>query len=55
MAVASVELGLLSLLYFFDWTLPEGLISEEEIDMEEAGNLTIVKKQPLQLVPVLHH
>ncbi|KAG2244284.1 hypothetical protein Bca52824_093881 [Brassica carinata] len=55
MAVASVELGLLSLLYFFDWTLPEGMISEEEIDMEEAGNLSIVKKQPLQLVPVRHH
>ncbi|CDY13438.1 BnaA03g51560D [Brassica napus] len=55
MAVASVELGLLSLLYFFDWILPEGMISEGEIDMKEAGNLTIVKKQPLQLVPVLHH
>ncbi|KAL0763579.1 hypothetical protein Bca101_079730 [Brassica carinata] len=55
MAVASLELGLLSLLYFFDWILPEGMISEGEIDMEEAGNLTIVKKQPLQLVPVLHH
>ncbi|KAF2583964.1 hypothetical protein F2Q70_00034153 [Brassica cretica] len=55
MAVASVELGLLSLLYFFDWALPEGMISEEHIDMEEAGNLTIVKKQPLLLVPVRHH
>uniref|UniRef100_M4E5E7 Cytochrome P450 n=2 Tax=Brassica campestris TaxID=3711 RepID=M4E5E7_BRACM len=55
MAVASVELGLLSLLYFFDWILPEGMISEGEIDMKEAGNHTIVKKQPLQLVPVLHH
>ncbi|CAN6918986.1 unnamed protein product [Brassica oleracea] len=55
MAVASVELGLLSLLYFFDWALPEGMVSEEHIDMEEAGNLTIVKKQPLLLVPVRHH
>ena len=55
MALASVELGLLSLLYFFDWKLPEGMVSEEHIDMEEAGNLTVVKKQPLLLVPVRHH
>lgn len=55
MAIATVELGLLNLLYFFDWRLPEGMISAEDIDMEEAGNLTIVKKQPLQLVPVKHH
>ncbi|XP_018472038.1 cytochrome P450 71B2-like isoform X2 [Raphanus sativus] len=55
MGVASVELGLLSLLYFFDWALPEGMVSEADIDMEEAGNLTVVKKQPLLLVPVIHH
>ncbi|CDY60849.1 BnaA01g34770D [Brassica napus] len=55
MALASVELGLLSLLYFFDWKLPEGMVSEEDIDIEEAGNLTVVKKQPLLLVPVRHH
>ncbi|CAN8326799.1 unnamed protein product [Cochlearia groenlandica] len=52
MAIATVELGLLNLLYFFDWKLPEGMIGEDEIDMEEAGNLTIVKKQPLMLVPI---
>ncbi|KAJ4913643.1 Cytochrome P450 71B2 [Raphanus sativus] len=55
MGVASVELGLLSLLYFFDWELPEGMVSEADIDMEEAGTLTVVKKQPLLLVPVLYH
>ncbi|XP_010487740.1 PREDICTED: cytochrome P450 71B2-like [Camelina sativa] len=55
MAIASVELVLLNLLYFFDWRLPEGMISEEDIDMGEAGNLTIVKKLPLLLVPVQHH
>ncbi|CAH2077361.1 unnamed protein product [Thlaspi arvense] len=55
MAIATVELGLLNLLYFFDWRLPEGMVSEEDIDMEEAGNLTIVKKLPLQLVPVQRH
>ncbi|CAA7015250.1 unnamed protein product [Microthlaspi erraticum] len=52
MAMPSVELGLLNMLYFFDWKLPEGMLSGEDIDMEEAGNLSIVKKLPLQLVPV---
>lgn len=55
MAIATVELGLLNLLYFFDWRLPEGMISGDDIDMGEAGNLTIVKKLPLQLVPVQRH
>ncbi|XP_013609726.1 PREDICTED: cytochrome P450 71B2-like [Brassica oleracea var. oleracea] len=51
MAVATVELGLMNLLYFFDWGLPNGM-EIGEIDMEEFGNLTIVKKLPLQLVPL---
>ncbi|KFK29731.1 hypothetical protein AALP_AA7G171500 [Arabis alpina] len=55
MAIGTVELGLLNLLYFFDWRLPQGMIKGEDIDIEEAGNLTIVKKQPLQLVPVQYH
>ncbi|KAG2303012.1 hypothetical protein Bca4012_061366 [Brassica carinata] len=51
MAVSTVELGLMNLLYFFDWGLPNGM-EIGEIDMEEFGNLTIVKKLPLQLVPL---
>ncbi|CAH8383033.1 unnamed protein product [Eruca vesicaria subsp. sativa] len=51
MGVATVELGLMNLLYFFDWGLPDGMIIGD-IDMEESGNLTIVKKLPLQLVPL---
>ncbi|XP_010556345.1 PREDICTED: cytochrome P450 71B19-like [Tarenaya hassleriana] len=54
MGIATVELGLLNLLYFFDWKLPEGM-TEKDIDVEEAGALTVVKKVPLELVPVLRH
>uniref|UniRef100_M4E8T3 Uncharacterized protein n=1 Tax=Brassica campestris TaxID=3711 RepID=M4E8T3_BRACM len=51
MGMATVELGLLNLLYFFDWSLPDGM-THEDIDTEEAGTLTIVKKVPLKLVPI---
>lgn len=51
MGIATVELGLLNLLYFFDWRVPDGR-THEDIDTEEAGTLTIVKKVPLKLVPV---
>lgn len=52
MGMATVELGLLNLLYFFDWKLPDGM-TERDVDIEEAGTLTVVKKVPLKLVPVL--
>ncbi|KAL1210434.1 Cytochrome P450 71B2 [Cardamine amara subsp. amara] len=48
MAIATMELGLLNLLDFFDWQLSEVMVKGDDIDMEEAGNFTIVKK----LVPV---
>jgi len=51
MGVATVELGLMNLLYFFDWALPDGM-NFGDIDMEETGNISIVKKVPLQLVPL---
>ncbi|KAJ0248044.1 hypothetical protein HA466_0164120 [Hirschfeldia incana] len=51
MGIATVELGLMNLLYYFDWKLPDGM-KVGEIDMEEAGILTIVKKIPLLLVPL---
>ncbi|CAH2045409.1 unnamed protein product [Thlaspi arvense] len=47
--IATVELGLLNLLYFFHWKIPE----EKDMDMEEAGDVTVVKKVPLELLPVL--
>ncbi|CAG7866441.1 unnamed protein product, partial [Brassica rapa] len=46
--IAAIELGLLNLLYYFDWRLPE---NKEDVDMEEAGYVTTVKKVPLELVP----
>ncbi|KAJ0260451.1 hypothetical protein HA466_0066540 [Hirschfeldia incana] len=51
MGLATVELGLMNLLYFFDWALPDGM-NCGDIDMEETGSISIVKKVPLQLVPL---
>ncbi|CAA7046291.1 unnamed protein product [Microthlaspi erraticum] len=51
--ITIVELGLLNLLYFFDWSLPEGT-TIKDIDMEEVGAFVIAKKVPLELVPTLH-
>ncbi|CAM0902827.1 unnamed protein product [Alopecurus aequalis] len=53
MGVANVELVLANLLYCFDWELPKGM-KEEDIDMEETGQLVFRKKVPLSLVPVKH-
>ncbi|KAM7273928.1 hypothetical protein ACFE04_028592 [Oxalis oulophora] len=49
-ALAEVECVLANLLFWFDWELPEG---EEELDMSDAYKLTIRKRDPLCLVPVL--
>jgi cytochrome P450 len=54
MGIAMVELGLLNLLYFFDWGLPEGT-TVKDIDMEEEGAVIIGKKVSLELVPVRSH
>lgn len=51
MGVANVELVLANLLHCFDWQLPEGMV-EEDIDMEETGQLAFRKMVPLCLVPI---
>ena len=51
MGTTLVEFGLASLLYHFDWELPEGMVVED-VDMEEAPGLTVSKKSELLLVPV---
>ncbi|KAL1199942.1 Cytochrome P450 71B19 [Cardamine amara subsp. amara] len=51
MGMATVELGLLNLLYFFDWRAPNGM-THKDVDTEEACSLSVVKKVPLKLVPV---
>jgi 4-hydroxyphenylacetaldehyde oxime monooxygenase len=50
MGVANVELVLANLLHCFDWELPDGMV-EEDIDMEETGQLAFRKMVPLCLVP----
>lgn len=52
--IAMVELGLLNLLYFFDWGLPEGT-TVKDIDMEEEGAVIVGKKVSLELVPIRRH
>ncbi|GLU08268.1 hypothetical protein SLE2022_251910 [Rubroshorea leprosula] len=49
--VAEVECVLANLLYWFDWKLPNGAAAED-LDMSESFAITVVKKIPLQLVPV---
>ncbi|CAN6223004.1 unnamed protein product [Urochloa humidicola] len=51
MGVSNVELALANLLYCFDWELPQGM-KEEDIDMEETGQLAFRKMVPLCLVPI---
>ena len=54
MGIATVELGLLNLLYFFDWAVPEGK-TIKDMDLEETGSLIISKKSTLELVPLLYN
>ncbi|XP_010476297.1 PREDICTED: cytochrome P450 71B2-like [Camelina sativa] len=54
MASNIIEFGLLNMLYFFDWSLPHGVVAEN-IDMGDIGNISFYKKEPLLLVPVKHH
>ncbi|KAL0714303.1 hypothetical protein Bca4012_021282 [Brassica carinata] len=51
--ITIVELGLFNLLYFFDWSLREGM-TIKDIDMKEDGAFVIAKKVPLELVPTRH-
>ncbi|CAA7050733.1 unnamed protein product [Microthlaspi erraticum] len=51
LAVKVVPLMLASLLYSFDWKLPDGVVSED-LDMEETFGVTLHKTNPLHAVPV---
>ncbi|WVZ62739.1 hypothetical protein U9M48_012449 [Paspalum notatum var. saurae] len=53
MAVANLEFVLANLIHCFDWVLPQGM-KEEDIDMEEIGQLVFRKMTPLCLVPIKH-
>lgn len=54
MGIANVEMGLLNLLYFFDWGLPEGK-TVNDMDLEETGSIIVSKKETLELVPFIHN
>ncbi|CAN7027285.1 unnamed protein product [Brassica oleracea var. botrytis] len=49
MGTISVEFCLASMLYHFHWELPERMVVED-VDMEEAPELTVSKKSELLLV-----
>ncbi|KAL0671906.1 hypothetical protein Bca4012_034610 [Brassica carinata] len=51
LAVVTVSLMLGSLLYFFDWKLPNGVASED-LDMDETFGITLHRTNPLHAVPV---
>ncbi|KAL1195397.1 Cytochrome P450 71B8 [Cardamine amara subsp. amara] len=50
LGITILELGLLNILYFFDWSLPNGM-NIEDIDMEEDEDSNVTKT--LELVPTL--
>ncbi|XP_010670999.1 6,7,8-trihydroxycoumarin synthase [Beta vulgaris subsp. vulgaris] len=49
LGVASYELALANLLYYFDWELPSGL-RKEDIDIDPLPGITMHKKNPLCLL-----
>ncbi|KAF7111860.1 hypothetical protein CFC21_111819 [Triticum aestivum] len=51
--IANIELALASLLFYFDWSLPDGILPSE-LDMTEAFGVTARKKVDLLLRPTAH-
>ncbi|XP_024010761.1 cytochrome P450 76C2-like [Eutrema salsugineum] len=51
LALKTVPLMLASLLYSFDWKLPNGVVPED-LDMDESFGLTLHKTNPLHALPV---
>jgi cytochrome P450 len=50
--MATVEIMLANLMYYFDWQLPMGM-QEKDVDMIEVFGLTVRRKEKLTLVPKL--
>ncbi|XP_010518174.1 PREDICTED: cytochrome P450 76C4-like [Camelina sativa] len=51
LAVKTVSLMIASLLYSFEWKLPNGIIPED-LDMDETFGITLHKTKPLHAIPV---
>lgn len=51
--LANIKLALASLLFYFDWSLPEGLVASD-LDMIESTGVTMRKKEDLMLRASLH-
>ncbi|XP_077215559.1 desmethyl-deoxy-podophyllotoxin synthase-like [Tasmannia lanceolata] len=51
--LATTELTLANLLYYFDWKLPHGM-KGEDLDMTETFNLTLTRKSSLNLIATPH-
>nr|XP_043630876.1 costunolide synthase-like [Erigeron canadensis] len=49
--LAIIELALATLLYYFNWELPNGL-KPDDVDLTEAFMISSLPKHPLQVVPV---
>ncbi|KAL6844265.1 hypothetical protein ACP4OV_025938 [Aristida adscensionis] len=53
LGVANIELALASLLYHFDWKLPNGM-EPKDVDVSEVSGLAASKKTSLILNPIIH-
>ncbi|XP_077216081.1 desmethyl-deoxy-podophyllotoxin synthase-like [Tasmannia lanceolata] len=51
--LATTELALANLLYYYDWKLPNGM-KGEDLDMREAFGLTLARKSSLNLIATPH-
>ena len=52
--LASVELLLATLLYHFDWKLPNGM-KQQDLDMTEVFGLAVRRKEDLYLIPTAYY
>ncbi|KAJ6672034.1 3'-HYDROXYLASE ISOZYME putative-RELATED [Salix viminalis] len=50
MAVKKVQLAFANLIHSFDWSLPNDMLPDE-LDMDEKYGITLMKEQPLELIP----
>ncbi|KAJ6748025.1 CYTOCHROME P450 FAMILY 76 SUBFAMILY C POLYPEPTIDE 5-RELATED [Salix purpurea] len=50
MAVKKVQLAFANLIHSFDWSLPNNMLPDE-LDMDEKYGITLMKEQPLELIP----